>query len=74
MSRVLSFLCCGGKPHAPVTPVRQTNLAPLRRSSTVGMTTGTAVPTEMRSKGMNKPLREYRFPRVADVEGANVSA
>lgn len=76
---MLSFLCCGSKQRAPVAPVIETrrNLATLRRSrrsSTVGMTTGTTVPTEVGGKRRNQPLHEYRFPRAAEGEEANVSA
>ena len=80
MKRVLSALCCGGKSHPPPAPPEAKKPTkrpdPIRRSSTIGMTTGTAAAsTEPGAKQTNRPLHEYRFPRVGDYEDeANVSA
>lgn len=75
MKRVLSAFCCGTKPRPPPVQESKKRLEPVRRSSTVGMTTGAAVPTEPGAKQKNRPLHEYRFPRTREYEDeANLSA
>ena len=75
----MSFLCCGSKPRPTAVQAvsietrRQANT--LRRSSTVGMTTNTSAPGDVPAKRNNRPLHEYRFPRVEDKdEESNFSA